>query len=107
MLTFRKYLILSFLLSLFSCLEIIDSEYENRQSPGVNDAILRGWIPEWIPNSSYSIKESHFIDGPYSILLLKFKPDFNWQPPNICQKINDKKRIILPRTKKDWWQLEP
>ena len=42
--------------------EIEKNFYNNKQDVLKDNAILRGWIPEVLPNSAYNISEIHDID---------------------------------------------
>ena len=46
--------------------------YESAVSSGI---ITRGWIPSFIPKSSYNIKEHHRVDAPVIFVELNFKPE--------------------------------
>ena len=48
------------------------NNYEDVVSSGL---ILKGWIPSFIPISSYDIKEHHRVDTPVIYVELNFKPE--------------------------------
>jgi len=48
------------------------SSYEEAEQSGL---ILRGWIPSFIPKSSYNIEERHRVDQPYIDVSLNFDPN--------------------------------
>mgnify|MGYP006896884850 CR=1 FL=1 len=46
--------------------------YQEAQESGI---ITRGWIPSFIPPSSYNIKEHHRVDTPVIFVEINFKPE--------------------------------
>jgi len=50
------------------------NNFENYQSVIESGLIQRGWVPEFIPESSYNINEHHTVDDPSIYVELNFKP---------------------------------
>ena len=53
-------------------------------------AVVRGWIPSWIPETSIHIQEAHDLDTNQSALALRFSPKENWNPPPTGQVTGDR-----------------
>lgn len=51
------------------------NNFNNYQSVVSSGLITRGWIPSFIPKSSYNIKERHRVDTPDIYIELNFKPE--------------------------------
>jgi len=49
--------------------------------------IHRGWVPKYIPKSSYNIKEHHRIDAPYIYVQFNFKENDIESIKNNCSLI--------------------
>jgi hypothetical protein len=71
----------SLLLSAFACMSIfifigcsenVSNYFESYKEAKDSGIISRGWIPEFIPRSSYEIKEHHKVDVPYINVEFKF-----------------------------------
>ena len=50
------------------------NNFENYQSVIKSGLIQRGWVPEFIPESSHNINEHHTVDNPNIYVELSFKP---------------------------------
>ena len=59
----------------FSCSERETNNFKNYQSVVESGLIAKGWIPSFIPKSSYNIKEHHAVDIPNIYIELYFKPE--------------------------------
>jgi len=52
-----------------------NNSFENYQSVVDSGLITRGWVPLFIPKSSYNINEYHAVDKPNIYVELYFKPE--------------------------------
>jgi hypothetical protein len=59
-----RVLILAFLLCLFlvGCSDVVTSHYETYNDAAADQLFARGWLPEFIPSSSFSITTSNDLD---------------------------------------------
>lgn len=94
---------------IYSCAyDEVDEFYESREAAeqskefGGYNPFQRGWIPEWIPESSRAIKETHDLDTNEQILGLQYSTGEDWDVPSICSPIASYK-VRYPRLRRSWW----
>lgn len=58
----RSVLIITLMTLALGCGETRSSSYPSREAAVADGAILRGWLPEWLPASSSAIEEWHDLD---------------------------------------------
>ena len=87
---------------LLSCSDTIEEEYRNIKEAEKDGAIIRGWIPSWLPKSTSEIKEVHDLDINSSILAFIFDPNETWDIENNCKRI-DASEVPKPSIKRKWW----
>ncbi len=51
------------------------NEFQTYQEAQESEIITRGWIPSFIPPSSYNIKEHHRVDNPTIFVEFDFTPE--------------------------------
>jgi len=88
-------------LLLTACGEIQDASYPDWSAAKAAGAITRGWIPDWLPRSSHTIKEAHDLDTNASILTLTFSEAENWQVPEVCEPVEGE--LAVPTLQRSWW----
>lgn len=89
-------------IALSGCSEVQEAAYTNLQAAKAAGAIERGWIPEWMPQSSTNLREAHNLDTNRSSLSLRFSADERWSPPANCQSIGPLDAPV-PRIRLRWW----
>ena len=65
------------------------NSFNNYQSVVKSGLIKRGWVPSFIPKSSYNIKEHHAVDKPHIYVELNFKPEDISYFKNACALLNE------------------
>lgn len=60
---FYEYINLFLILILFSCSDLMETHYSSYEEIIKDNGFQRGWIPKFLPNSSYDIYEKHDIDN--------------------------------------------
>ena len=67
--------------------ETPESSYDDMADARKKGGIDRGWIPEWLPASTYAIREVHSIDSNLQLLAFRMAPAQAWPLPNRCQQM--------------------
>jgi hypothetical protein len=90
---------------LLGCSEIKDSFYINIDAARKDGAIERGWIPDFLPTSSYEIYERHDLDTNTVWLRFKFDKKDEKQLISLIKEVKfdeiDSIEFIAPDVK--WW----
>jgi hypothetical protein len=73
--------------ALTSCNEYREVTYPDLAKAKEDGAIERGWIPEWLPQSSVQFYEAHDLDSNRSALSVRFSANESWNPPSSCKQI--------------------
>ncbi|MDH3975804.1 MAG: hypothetical protein OEV42_16140 [Deltaproteobacteria bacterium] len=90
------------LLGLIACSDVVDEVYKDLSEAKEAGAIQRGWIPAWLPATSYKIKETHDLDTNKSILMWKFDKEEKWKVPTSCHQIRPLE-VRGPAINRSWW----
>jgi len=104
-----KFLCPCLLILVVSCgrsLDDMDVAYADRKEAEEDGAFTRGWIPEFIPNSSKSIHEMHNLDTNAGGFSFEFgRGDDGTMLAQLSPiKINEVKFLPMPATKqRSWW----
>lgn len=59
----RPIIILSAAITLSGCGEIKDERYADYEAARLAGAVERGWIPDFVPQSAYDIRDIHDLDS--------------------------------------------
>lgn len=78
-------LVISTLSLLAGCGEHQESAYVDVAAAEADGAMIRGWIPRWIPETSVEIREAHDLDTNRGALALRFSPRESWNAPPTCK----------------------
>lgn len=57
-------------LALSGC-EVLSARYATLQEAAADEAIERGWLPEWLPIDAIDIQETHDLDSNESWLVFR------------------------------------
>lgn len=76
---------------------VTDEDFADADSPGVADAIERGWLPEFLPPDATGISERHDIDT--NEVIVGFESDSFELPPG-CSTVPT---APMPALDADWW----
>ncbi len=95
-------IVLPILFLLCGCSETVDPEYSTLAAARKENAIRTGMVPEWLPETSRHIKVAFDISTNEKILTFQYKPTEEWNPLEMCQKIDpfDPPKPNITRT---WW----
>ncbi len=74
--------------------------YRNLEAAIRDGAVSRGWIPMWLPLSSYDIREKHDLDTNAQILLFKVQSWDNDVLSDHCQPVDAAQPPTLDAS---WW----
>jgi len=67
-----------------------------------SDAIVRGWIPVWLPKSAIEIREKHNLDTNQSMLAFRFNGSEKVEVASGCERI-EPINLKEPPFKVSWW----
>jgi hypothetical protein len=65
-------------------------------------AVHAGWIPEWLPKTSFNLKEKHDGEAKASILRFDFVGAEKWAPPGTCVGASPA-QVRKPAVTASWW----
>ena len=65
--------------------DVLDSSYPTVAAASADGAVVRGWIPTWIPSTATNIHEVHNVDTNQSALSFTL-PQMAWSPPAPCRR---------------------
>lgn len=84
--------------SLCSCLsgETLEASYADMSEARKEGGVGRGWIPEWLPTSSRSLREVHNLDSNRQLLAFQWQAGQAWSLPDGCQRITSKDLAPIP-----------
>lgn len=83
-----------------------EERYATYEAAVESGALVRGWLPERLPDSSYDIVERHDLDTNVTLVKFSYKGDFAKQLAGDCQVVSpDTIRLpsILGVT---WWPAD-
>ena len=81
--------------------DILDASYANRAEVEADEAIGRGWVPEWLPAEARQIREVHNVDTNESALAFQLPGGSNWRPPSPCTPAEGA-NFRQPRFNREW-----
>ena len=91
-------------LLLSGCLpsDTLDASYDSMAEAISQDAVAKGWIPEWLPEGATNIREVHNLDTNTSALAFDIPPQTGWRLPEHCRPIESKDTVpsVFNRS---WW----
>jgi hypothetical protein len=61
-----------------------ETRYKTLAAAEAAGAVHQGWIPQWLPNNAYNLKEKHDPRGGRSLLRFNFPAEQTWTPPSDC-----------------------
>jgi hypothetical protein len=61
------------------CSETFEKHYADRREAEKDGAVVRGWLPDWLPSSATDIREIHNLDTNKSAF--SFSIQRGWSPP--------------------------
>lgn len=96
----NKWILSCSFLLISACSDTSDSHYKDLKDAIKNGAVMRGWIPSWLPATARNIKESHNVDT--NGVIISWKYSENWQVPDSCIVINPYD-ATRPDINSDWW----
>jgi len=70
------------------CGETSTARYATREEAAKDGAILRGWLPEWLPASASEIYETHDLDTNKSSAFFRYAPGDEPKLPSACQAVS-------------------
>ncbi len=87
------FLLMMIILYVLSSMEITESYFETYEE--AVSSINAGWLPRWLPTSSYDIRETHDVDS--NAVLAVFKVGVLAQLDNLsCENIS-KEEFVIPK----------
>ncbi len=90
--------------NLYGCLnETIDNYFATFVE--AKDAMNRGWIPEWLPNTATKIFETHNIDTNSRMLRFSFPTHSPLALPPLCKQITSA-TLPPPPFNRSWWPTD-
>lgn len=89
--------------------EVTEARYQDRTEVASRNAFQSGWLPEWIPDDAFDIRETHDSDTNESWLVFRLKSG-HWKNPDECASqespVLSSPRVMqrFPRFARDAWQ---
>ena len=87
------------------CWERPEIAYPDLQAAKDAGAIERGWIPVWIPPTSYDLRETHDLDSNRSMLAFKYSPRDAPRPLDVCAEVHAGQLQDVP-FRVSWWPAD-
>jgi hypothetical protein len=72
---------------LTSCAETVDANYATFTEAQAAGAVVRGWVPEWIPTGASNIRESHNLDTNSFMVRFAVPKSTDLQLPKACEPV--------------------
>lgn len=82
-----------------------ESSYPSLKAAVDDGAVVRGWIPEWLPASTFDIREIHDLDSNHVSIMFKFdRTDRSWVNGHAAAMTNaEVKGVQVPGIAGEWW----
>ena len=88
------------------CLDTtLDASYRTMSGAVADGAVVRGWIPPWVPNTAFDLREVHDLDSNESALSFGIVAGTKLTLPPQCLRVPASE--ILPQLfRRSWWPAE-
>lgn len=72
---------------LIGAAEFHENEFSTYEELSNSELINKGWVPRFVPESAYTIKESHYVDQSFINVEFSFAPEDLAHIEKACYKI--------------------
>jgi hypothetical protein len=87
---------------LAACAETVDESYATFADAQAAGAVVRGWVPEWLPVSASNIREAHNLDTNSFMVRFAVPKGTDLQLPKACEPV----ALNVPPSppfRRTWW----
>ena len=88
-------------------IEGTSSRFSDRQEAEAAEMFAKGWLPQWLPQSSENLREKHVHDTSASILRFEYDTAKDAPPFGGACEPTERKRVESPRVDAWWWPDAP